>query len=192
MLLIGAETLSHVVDYEDRSSCILFGDGAGAAVLSCEYDRGEILDTRLFSDGTRYDVIWVEAGGAAEPISHDAIEAKRHLMNIRGREVYKFAVARFVDLVSQQRQLCPELELGMIVPHQVNLRIIESARNRLEIDPDRVYTNIDRYGNTSAASIPIALDELVRAGRMDDMKGKQVIFCAFGAGLTWASGSMRW
>lgn len=192
VLLIGAESLSRVTDYTDRSSCILFGDGAGAVVLSAEFERGEVLDTRVCADGSRADVIQVKAGGSALPLTPELLTANDHLMRIRGREVYKFAVSRFVELVQEQIDQFPQYELGMVVPHQVNLRIIESARSKLNLTEDQVYVNIDRYGNTSAASIPIALDEVVRAGKLDAQVGKMVIFCAFGAGLTWASGSLRW
>jgi 3-oxoacyl-[acyl-carrier-protein] synthase-3 len=192
VLLVGAEHLSSVVNYRDRSSCILFGDGAGAVVLSSEFDRGEVLSTTLHADGDRADVIKVPVGGSAEPCTHEALETGRNYMYIHGREVYKFAVAQFVRLVQNQLAAHSDLELGLVIPHQVNQRIIESARNRLEIPAEQVYTNIDRYGNTSAASIPIALDEVVRSGQMDSMQGKLIVFCAFGAGLTWASGSLRW
>lgn len=192
VLLVGAEILSRVVNYQDRSSCILFGDGAGATILSAEFERGEILHSSMGADGNRHDVIWVPAGGSVEPVDYEKLEQRRHLMVVRGREVYKFAVARFVELVELETKKNPDLEMGMVIPHQVNLRIIESARNRLGLSEDHVYTNIDRYGNTSAASIPIAFDEANRSGLLDTCQDKLLVFCAFGAGLTWASGSMRW
>jgi len=192
VLLIGAETLSRIVDYSDRTSCILFGDGAGAAVLSSEFERGEVLPSRIFSDGSGYDVMWIRTGGSAERPTPELMAAGHHFMRIRGREVYKFAVSKMVELVEEQVKANPGLELGYVIPHQVNLRIIESARERLGIPAERIYVNIDRYGNTSAASIPIAFDEAIRAGALDSSRGKLVVFCAFGAGLTWASGALRW
>jgi len=192
VLAIGAETLSRIVDYSDRTSCILFGDGAGAAILSTEFERGEVLPSRIYSDGTGYEVMWLRAGGSAERITPEVLAAGRHFLSIRGREVYKFAVSRFVELVQEQRQAHPGLELGLVIPHQVNLRIIESAREKLGIPMERIYCNIEKYGNTSAASIPIALDEAVRGGILEPERGKLVVFCAFGAGLTWASGALRW
>jgi 3-oxoacyl-[acyl-carrier-protein] synthase-3 len=192
VLLIGAETLSRIVDYGDRTSCILFGDGAGAAVVSSEFERGEILPSRIYADGSGYEIMWIRTGGSAERPTPELLAAGHHFMRIRGREVYKFAVNKMVELVEEQVKSNPELELGFVIPHQVNLRIIESARERLGIAPERIYCNIDKYGNTSAASIPIAFDEAVRSGALDAVRGKLVIFCAFGAGLTWASGALRW
>lgn len=192
VLLIGAETLSRIVDYGDRTSCILFGDGAGAAVLSSEFTRGEVLPSRMYSDGSGYEVMWIRTGGSLERPTPELIAAGHHFMRIRGREVYKFAVSKFVELVEEQVKANPGLELGFVIPHQVNLRIIESARERLGIPSERIYVNIERTGNTSAASIPIAFDEAVRTGALDSSRGKLVVFCAFGAGLTWASGALRW
>ncbi len=192
VLLVGAETLSRIVDYGDRTSCILFGDGAGAVVLSHEFDYGEVLSTRVYSDGSGYEVMWQRTGGTAERPTPELLAAGHHFLRIKGREVYKFAVNRMVELVEEQVRSHPTLELGMVIPHQVNLRIIESARDRLGLPPERVYCNIDRFGNTSAASIPIALDEAARSGALDASRGKLVVFCAFGAGLTWASGAVQW
>jgi 3-oxoacyl-[acyl-carrier-protein] synthase-3 len=192
VLLIGAETLSRIVDYGDRTSCILFGDGAGAAVLSSEFTRGEVLPSRMYSDGSGYEVMWIRTGGSLERPTPELIAAGHHFMRIRGREVYKFAVSKFVELVEEQVKANPGLELGFVIPHQVNLRIIESARERLGIPSERIYVNIERTGNTSAASIPIAFDEAVRTGALESSRGKLVVFCAFGAGLTWASGALRW
>jgi 3-oxoacyl-[acyl-carrier-protein] synthase-3 len=192
VLLIGAETLSRIVDYGDRTSCILFGDGAGAAVLSTQFERGEILPSRIYADGSGYEIMWIRTGGSSERPTPELLAAGHHYMRIRGREVYKFAVSRMVELVEEQTKANPGLELGIVIPHQVNLRIIESARERLGIAPELIYTNIEKYGNTSSASIPIAFDEAVRSGALDAVKGKLVVFCAFGAGLTWASGALRW
>jgi len=192
VLLIGAESLSRIVDYTDRTSCILFGDGAGAVVLSNEFERGEVLPSRIYADGSGYEVMWIRCGGSAERPTPELLAAGHHFMRIRGREVYKFAVNRFVELVEEQIRAHPELELGCVIPHQVNLRIIESARERLKIPSEQIYCNIEKYGNTSAASIPIAFDEAVRSGALETSRGKLVIFCAFGAGLTWASGALRW
>jgi 3-oxoacyl-[acyl-carrier-protein] synthase-3 len=192
ILLIGAETLSRIVDYSDRTSCILFGDGAGAAVLSSEFTRGEVLPSRIFADGSGYEVMWIRTGGSLERPTPELMAAGHHFMRIRGREVYKFAVSKMVELVEEQVKANPDLELGFVIPHQVNLRIIESARERLGIPAERIYVNIEKYGNTSAASIPIAFDEAVRSGALDASRGKLVVFCAFGAGLTWGSGALRW
>ena len=193
VLVVGAETLSRVTDYQDRSSCILFGDGAGAAVLSDRFERGEVLPTfHLGADGRCWDVIQVPAGGTARPLTPERFAEREQFMRLRGREVYKFAVAKFVELVREQREKHPDLGLGLVIPHQVNQRIIDSATTKLELDPSCVVSNIARYGNTSAASIPLALDEVVRNGAIENASGKLVVFCAFGAGLTWAGGALRW
>jgi 3-oxoacyl-[acyl-carrier-protein] synthase-3 len=192
VLVIGAETLSRIVDYGDRSSCILFGDGAGAAVFSSEFERGELLPGVMQADGSGYDVMWLPGGGSSNRLTPESMAAGEQFLRIRGREVYKFAVARFVELVEHQLASHPDLELGLLIPHQVNLRIVESARDKLGIPMEKIFLNIEKYGNTSAASIPIAFDEAVRSGRLKGLEGKLVVFCAFGAGLTWASSALRW
>ena len=189
---MGVESLSRITDYQDRGSCILFGDGAGAMILSRDHARGEILSSSLFSHGEGYDVIYIPSGGTLEPASHETVDKRGHFMQLRGREVYKFAVSRMVELVRDARKAHPDLELGYIVPHQVNLRIIESARERLGVDSDKVFVNIDRYGNTSAASIAIGFDEARREGLLDDKEGQLIVMCAFGAGLTWGSVAVKW
>lgn len=192
VLVVGAETLSRVTDYTDRGSAILFGDGAGAVIVSDEFSHGEIVSTEIHSDGAGFETIIVPAGGSAKPLTPDAISAREQYMKLRGREVYKFAVSRMVELVENALARHSDLELGLVVPHQVNLRIIESARDRLGITDDKLVVNIERYGNTSAASIAIAFDEARRAGRFDACDGKLIVMCAFGAGLTWGSVALRW
>ena len=192
ILVVGVEALSRITDYEDRASCILFGDGAGAVIVSSEFDRAELLSSSLAAEGEGEDVIKLPAGGTARPASHDTVDEKLHTMRLRGREVYKFAVSKMVKLVENAKTRHDDLELGYVVPHQVNLRIIESARQRLELREDQVFVNIHRYGNTSAASIPIGLDEAVRGGVLDPHSGRLVVLCAFGAGLTWGSVSLKW
>ena len=192
VLVVGVETLSRITNYEDRASCILFGDGAGAMVLSRDHGRGELLSSSLHAHGEGYDVIYIPAGGTLRPASHETVDNHEHTMRLRGREVYKFAVSRMVELVKQARSRHDDLELGYVVPHQVNLRIIESARERLGLEPEQVYVNIDRYGNTSAASIAIGFDEARRGGILDDKEGQLVVLCAFGAGLTWGSVAVKW
>lgn len=191
-LCIGAECLSRITNYEDRTSCILFGDAAGAVVLSRDYTFGEVRSTSMFADGEGYDVMYQRAGGARYPITSERLAANEHKLVIRGREVYKFAVSRMVELVRGECAKNPDLQLGAIVPHQVNQRIIEAARERLDVAPERVVVNIQKYGNTSAASIPVALDEARREGFFDDLRGQLVVMCAFGAGLTWGSVGLKW
>ncbi|HEY7120050.1 MAG TPA: beta-ketoacyl-ACP synthase III [Tepidisphaeraceae bacterium] len=191
VLVIGAETLSRVTDYTDRSSCILFGDGAGAVILRRSNDptRG-VVYSGLHADGSGADVMKCMPG-SRHPISREMIAARDQYMKIRGREVYKFAVTKFGELIEDAMRVC-ELskdDVTLIVPHQVNQRIIDSAMEKLAMGPEKAHVNIDRYGNTSAASIPIALDEARRAGKLP--AGSNVIFVAFGAGLTWANAVVK-
>jgi 3-oxoacyl-[acyl-carrier-protein] synthase-3 len=191
VLVIGAETLSRLVDYTDRASCILFGDGAGAVVLqrSEEKNRG-VMYGSLHADGTGWEMLYCSPG-SRHPIDATLVNGKQQYMKIKGREVYKFAVQRFHELIEDAMRKC-ELsidQIKLIVPHQVNQRIIDSALQKLNIPAEKAFVNIDRYGNTSAASIPIALDEAVRAGKLK--KGDIAVFVAFGAGLTWANAVVR-
>jgi len=191
VLVIGAETLSRITDYTDRSSCILFGDGAGAVVLQRSTDpaRGLIYSS-LHADGTGADAMKC-IPGSRFPLSATMIEGRQHFMKIKGREVYKFAVTKFEELIHEAMRACelsPQ-DLKLIIPHQVNQRIIDSAMDKLGLPAEKAFVNIDRYGNTSAASIPIALDEAHRSGRIK--KGDAVIFVAFGGGLTWANAVAR-
>jgi 3-oxoacyl-[acyl-carrier-protein] synthase-3 len=191
VLVIGAETLSRITDYTDRSSCILFGDGAGAVVLSRSEDTSRgLLYSSLHADGTGWEMLSC-IPGSRHPIDAQMVAARSQYLRIRGREVYKFAVDRFIQLIEDAMKKC-ELKLDdvkLIVPHQVNQRIIDSALDKLKIPAEKAFVNIDRYGNTSAASIPIALDEAVKAGKLK--KGDVAIFVAFGAGLTWANAVVR-
>ncbi len=192
VLIIGAEILSRLTDMEDRTTAILFGDGAGAAVLRRSRDpRCEILAVNLGADGGRGQLIWIPAGGSKEPASPRTLNERLHYIRMKGREVYKFAVTQMQELIDQtlaDAGVKPE-EVALFVPHQSNLRIIESAVEKLGFPRDKVVINIDRYGNTSAASVPLALHEARRAGRI--RKGDLVMMVAFGAGLTWGSVLMR-
>jgi 3-oxoacyl-[acyl-carrier-protein] synthase-3 len=196
VLVVGAETLSRIVNYKDRNSCILFGDGAGAVVLRRSDDRGEGKEARgliyntLHADGTGGDVMKCMPG-SRHPICADMISQEQQFMQIRGREVYKFAVSKFGELIESAMRAC-ELtrdDVKYIIPHQVNQRIIDSAMEKLGMPPSQAYVNIDKYGNTSAASIPIALDEAWRAGKIN--QNDVIVFVAFGGGLTWANAVLR-
>ena len=191
VLVIGAETLSRIVNYKDRASCILFGDGAGAVVLQRSQDQGRgLIYSELHADGRGGDVMKC-IPGSRFPICEEMIARDEHFMQIRGREVYKFAVSKFEELIEGAMRAC-ELtadQVKLIVPHQVNMRIIDSALEKLGMPKEKAFINIDKYGNTSAASIPIALDEAWRAGKIQ--KGDIVIFVAFGGGLTWANAVVR-
>jgi 3-oxoacyl-[acyl-carrier-protein] synthase-3 len=192
VLAIGGESLTRFVDYKDRSSCILFGDGAGAAVLAPfdECRQGEVLRTTLGADASGYKFIHMISGGSRKPPTPDTIAAGENYIRIAGRETYRFAVHKMAETIGQMLEGHTYDEVSVLVPHQVNQRIIDGALERLGWTSEKVMVNIDKYGNTSAASVPIALDEAVRAGRME--KGKLVVLVAFGAGLTWGGALVRW
>lgn len=192
ILVIGVETLTRVTDYTDRGTCILFGDGAGAAVLQPGGQDGRgVLYTTIHSDGAGLNYINIPAGGSAMPASADTVAQKQHFLKMQGRDVYKFAIEKMQWLLEDCMKACgltPQ-DVDLVVPHQVNSRIIESATQKLKFPPEKVFVNIERYGNTSAASIPIALDEAVRAGRIKP--NNTVVMVAFGAGLTWAGAVVK-
>lgn len=193
ILVIGAESLSRIADYTDRGSSILFGDGAGAVIYSSSAPRfGEVRSCSIEADGGGYDVMHVRAGGAKIPLTHELLDDYADKLVIHGRQVYQFAVRKFVELVRREQEENPDLQLAGIVPHQMNQRIIEAARERMDLPEDAIYVNIDRMGNTSAASVPLALDEAIRNGWFDDADGKLIVMCSFGAGLTWGSVGMKW
>ncbi len=192
VLVIGAEVLSKIMDWEDRSTCVLFGDGAGACVLErCEEGLG-ILSYNLGADGENGHFLTQPAGGSRMPASIETVNNRLHYIHMDGREVFKFAV-RAMEKASIEalKEVNMELEdIDFLIPHQANIRIINSAAKRLKVPKDRVYVNLDRYGNMSSASIPIALDEAYREGLIN--KGNNILMVAFGAGLTWASVMLKW
>lgn len=195
VLVIGAEIISRLVDYTDRATCILFGDGAGAVVMGPARADGPshtLLSTRLYADGSGASLLHIPAGGSARPASRATCDEKLHYVRLDGREVFRFGVTTVVELIrdAMTRHNLKVGDIGAIVPHQANIRIIESAAERLDLPLELFVTNIASYGNTSAASVPIALDEASRAGRLP--KGKPVIMLAFGAGLTWTSAVVSW
>ena len=192
VLVVGAESLSRFSDFTDRGSCILFGDGAGAAVLEPTTEEGRgVLYNVIKADGSGWDFIHLPGGASRTPATHASIDAKEHFIKMRGRDVYKFAVEKMQWLLGdcmEKAGLTPD-QVDMVVPHQVNIRIIESAAEKFHLPMDKVYVNIDRYGNTSAASIPLALEEARRLGKIG--KGSTLVLVAFGAGLTWAGSVVR-
>lgn len=188
-LIIGADCMSRVSDQMDRGSCVLFGDGAGAAVIrrSSAGEAKALLHHRMHADGKGADLLYVPAGGTRRPASAETVAARQHYLTMNGREIYKFAVTRMQEIIEQT--LCeagvrPE-QVDLVIPHQSNLRIIESARQKIGWPTEKMFVNIDRYGNTSAASVGIGLDEARKSGRVRE--GNLVLLVAFGAGLTWAS-----
>jgi 3-oxoacyl-[acyl-carrier-protein] synthase-3 len=194
IVVIGAETLSRIVDYQDRNTCILFGDGAGAVVLSAASGESEsgIVDSVIRADGSGAELIEMPAGGARQPASPSTIEARQHFVRMDGKEVFKFATRSIVYLIETalERNNVDPNDLKLVVPHQVNHRIIEAALKKIDLPYDRFYLNLERYGNTSAASVPIGLHEAVQEGRVN--RGDWVLLLAFGAGMTWGYNLLRW
>jgi len=191
-LVIGAEVLSRMIDWSDRNTCVLFGDGAGAVILQADNGERGILSTHLHTDGSMWDFLYTPGGGSRHPISHQVIDDKLIYMRMKGNETFKVAVKSLESVVIEAldyNNLKPS-DISWIIPHQANLRIIQSIVKRLEMPMEKVVLNIERFGNTSAASVPMALDEAVRDGRVK--KNDIIIFEAFGAGLTWASALLRW
>jgi 3-oxoacyl-[acyl-carrier-protein] synthase-3 len=191
-LVVGVDLLSRITDYQSRESCVLFGDGAGALVLGPDPGHGELLDHLVGIDGSGADLILVPAGGSAQPSSEETVRGRMHYLRIEGRKVFKFAVTKMCDVVTSllARNGMTVRDLDLLVPHQANLRIIEAAAARLGLDMDRVVVNIDRFGNTSSASVPMALDEAARAGRLK--RGQLACLVAFGGGVSWGASLVRW
>ena len=190
-LVVGAETLSKIVDWEDRATCVLFGDGAGAAVLGVG-DKPGILSTHLGSDGKGASYIEVPAGISRMPASLETIQKRLHFIKMAGNEVFKFAVRIMEEAslkVIEKGKMKIE-DVNLFIPHQANIRIINSAAKRLGIVEDRIFVNVQKYGNTSSASIPLALSEAVIEGRIQ--KDDIILLVAFGSGLTWGSVLIQW
>ncbi len=191
VLVMGAETISRITDYKDRGSCILFGDGAGAVIVQRSADpKAGVQYTSIHADGHGWELLHLKPG-SRHVLDEALISDRDHFIKLKGREVYKFAVVRFEELIHDAMRKCeltPE-QVSLIIPHQSNLRIIESAMDKLGLPMEKAFVNIDKYGNTSAASVPIALDEAKRTGRI--MPGSIVVFVAFGAGLTWSNAVVK-
>ena len=191
-LVIGAEVMTSVLDWTDRNTCVLFGDGAGAVVLQNGHPERGLLYEYMASDGTAADLIYVPAGGTRQPMSPQVMEQRLNYLCMDGKEVYKFAVRVMGESLEHALKECdihPD-DLTLLIPHQANVRIIKASADKFDIPMEKVYMNIDRFGNTSAASIGIALDEVVRAGRLNT--GDVLVLVAFGSGLTWGSCVIRW
>ncbi|HLB09480.1 MAG TPA: beta-ketoacyl-ACP synthase III, partial [Gemmatimonadaceae bacterium] len=191
VLLVSSEKMSAITDWTDRATCVLFGDGAGAAVLRRSQKGRGILSTFMRSDGTLADLLYRPAGGATTPMSPAVLEARTHLVHMAGREVFKHAVRSMAEAAARALDLARLNggDIDLLIPHQANSRIIEATAKHAGIPMDKVYVNVDRYGNTSSASIPIALDEAMQKGIIGE--GSLVLMVAFGAGFTWASSVVR-
>lgn len=192
ILVIGADLLTRVTNWTDRSTCILFGDGAGAAVVGPVCEGEGILGFDLGSDGAGAHALCIPGGGSRQPLTHELLDSHADKTHMEGREVFKFAVkiqGEATERVINKLGMKVE-DIDLVIPHQANIRIIDSAAQRLGLSMDKFFVNIHKYGNTSAASIPIALDEALREGRVK--KGDTIVTVGFGAGLTWAAGVMKW
>lgn len=192
VLVIGAETLSRILNWEDRNTCVLFGDGAGAVVLKAAPEGSGILSFKLWSDGAGGPHLLIPAGGSRRPATRETVDGKLHSVQMNGREVFKFAV-RIMGEAAEEVLAAAGLEksdLDFFIPHQANIRIIESAAKRLGLPMEKVLVNVDRYGNTSTASIPLALEEAVHGGKIK--RGDHIVMVGFGAGLTWGAVVMKW
>jgi 3-oxoacyl-[acyl-carrier-protein] synthase-3 len=191
-LVIGAETLSSITDWSDRSTCVLFGDGAGAVVLQAGENEGGVIASSLGSDGSGRDVLRLPAGGSRMPASEKTVKERLHFIHMDGREVFRFAVKVMQSATSDvlDKIGCSLDELALLIPHQANQRIIDAAARSLKLPLEKVFSNVARYGNTSAASIPIALCEAAEMGRISP--GDLIVCVGFGAGLTWGASAIRW
>ncbi len=191
LLVVGTETISKIMNYEDRTTCILFGDGAGAAVITTS-DTPGILSSCLGANGDGCEFLYMPAGGSRLPTSEESLKNGGHFLQMEGKEVFKEAVKALQSSSLEAIRLADITtdDIDLLIPHQANYRIIEAVRKRLKLPEEKVFSNLDKYGNTSSASVPIALDEVVKSGRLK--RGDIVVFSAFGAGFTWGASVVRW
>ena len=192
VLIIGTENLSKITDYQDRGTCVLLGDGAGAVVLVREEGERGVISTHLHSDGSYGNLLYQPGGGTAIPPTYESIDNRLHYLKMDGNKLFKIAVKSLEDAVLETLAFnnIESSEIDLLIPHQANLRIIQAIAKRLNLPDEKVYVNIHKYGNTSSASIPIALDEANRTGRIKE--DNLLVFDAFGAGLTWGAALVRW
>lgn len=192
VLVIGAEKLSTITDWQDRNTCVLFGDGAGAAILQNRGNSHGLMTTFMGTDGSKGDLLCMPGGGSQNPASPETVKARLHYLKMEGKETFKNAVQAMVSAGQEALRRC-QLDISQVkclIPHQANRRIIEAVGERLGAKPEQIFINLDKYGNTSAASVAIALDEAVEQGRIK--RGDLVLMVVFGAGFTWASAIVEW
>jgi 3-oxoacyl-[acyl-carrier-protein] synthase-3 len=192
VLVIGAEKLSSIIDWTDRNTCVLFGDGAGAAILQSRANAHGLLTACMGADGSKADLLSMPGGGCRCPATKESVARRLHHLRMEGKETFKSAVNAMYTAAQESLRRC-ELDITRIkciIPHQANQRIIEAVAERLEAKPEQVFVNLDKYGNTSAASVAIALDEAVESGRIQ--RGDLILLIVFGAGLTWAAAVIEW
>ena len=190
-LVIGAEKMSTFIDWEDRGTCILFGDGAGAAVLQAGGEGRGVMQSVMGSDGSLADLLWTPGGGSRNPATHEMIDQRQQFLKMKGREVFKHAVVRMTEAVVQalEKNSVDAADIKCFIPHQANVRIIDAIAKRLDI-ADRIYTNVEKYANTSSAALAIALDEAVKDGTIQ--QGDLVAMTVFGGGFTWGANVLEW
>lgn len=192
VLVIGAEKLTTITDWQDRNTCVLFGDGAGAAILQNRTDSHGLLTTCMGSDGSKGNLLCMPGGGSANPATAESVAARLHYLKMDGKETFKNAVTAMVTAGQEALRRC-HLEISQIkcfIPHQANQRIVDAVGDRLDVKPEQLFVNLHKYGNTSAASVAIALDEAVNEGRIQ--RGDLVLLVVFGAGFTWAAAVIEW
>jgi len=192
ILVVGAELLSRIVNWKDRNTCVLFGDGAGAAILRNRPNAHGLLTAVMGADGRKADLLFMAAGGSRCPATAQSVESRLHYLRMEGKETFKNAVQAMETAAAEALRRC-EIDISrikLIVPHQANLRIIDAVGKRLGARPDQLFVNLHKYGNTSAASVAIALDEAVRSGRV--LPGDLLLLVVFGAGLTWGAAVIEW
>jgi len=191
VLVVGVELLSRVINWKDRTTCVLFGDGAGAAIVTAPEGERGLLSTHIYADGSQAAALRIPAGGSAQPASHATVDAGQHYVHMSGQDVFKYAVRALTSasLTALEANEIDKEQVAWVVPHQANLRIIEAVSKRVGIGLERFVLNIERFGNTSSASIPIALDEAIRVGKIKP--GDLVLMCALGAGFAWGSALIR-
>jgi 3-oxoacyl-[acyl-carrier-protein] synthase III len=192
ILVIGAEKLSSIVDWTDRNTCVLFGDGAGAAILQSRPNAHGLLTACMGADGSKGDLLYMPGGGCRNPATMESVKSRLHYLRMEGRETFKSAINAMYTAAGECLRRC-ELDITQIkciIPHQANLRIIEAVGERLNATPDQLFINLHKYGNTSAASVAIALDDAVESGRIQ--RGDLILLMVFGAGLTWAAAVIEW
>jgi 3-oxoacyl-[acyl-carrier-protein] synthase-3 len=192
VLCVGAETLSRITDFTDRGTCVLLADAAGAAVLAPSTDDRGLIDFDLYSDGQYWELLYMPGGGSRNPATRETVDARMHYAKMKGAEVFKVAVRMFSECTARilERNGFTARDVDLFIPHQANLRIIEAAARRVHLPMERVFVNVDRYGNTGAASVYVALEEAVSSGRLK--RGDLVLLAAFGGGFAWGAVLMRW
>ena len=192
VLCVGAETLSKITDFTDRGTCLLLADAAGAVVLEASTDDSGIIDFDLYSDGQYWELLYMPGGGSRHPATHETVDKRMHYAKMKGAEVFKVAVRMFAECTERilTRNGFTADDVTLFIPHQANLRIIEAAAKRVSLPMDRVFVNVDRYGNTGAASVYVAMEEALSGGRIK--KGDLILIAAFGGGFAWGTALMRW